>query len=129
MPMRRIAACILVLVIILCALPRPPTCYAGVLRMDDIIADLMTTTHGECDCCAPLWGGGIATTTADMSSVRVDDTATIRLLDGSRLVLECVEIVLCIRMGRWLVGWQGVIEPRGDVLIYSGGRAYRMTRL
>ena len=127
--MRRTAACILVLAIILCALPRPPTFHAGTMRLGDVLADLMTTTHGECDCCAPLWGGGIATTTADMSCVRVDDTATIRLLDGSRLVLECVEIVPCIRLGRWLIGWQGAIEPQGDVLIYSGGYAYRMTRL
>lgn len=127
--MRRTAACILVLAIVLWALPRPPSFHAGVLRVGAINADLMTTNHGECDCCAPLWGGGIATTTADLSSVQVDDTATIQLLDSSRLVLECVEIIPCIKTGGLLIGRHGVIRANGDVIIHSNNKAYRFVRL
>ena len=105
---------------------------AGRIRIPaaGIHAEVLTASHGpDCGCCAPLWQGGIASTTADLSSVQVDDTAELLLLDGSRLVLECAEIVPCIRIGNALIGWRGVIEAQGDVLLVCGGRVYRFVRL
>ena len=112
--------------------PSSPDSVAGRIRIPaaGIHAEVLTASHGpDCGCCAPLWQGGIASTTADLSSVQVDDTAELLLLDGSRLVLACAEIVPCIRIGNALIGWRGVIEAQGDVLLVCSGRVYRFVRL
>lgn len=96
----------------------------------DIRAEVMTASHGPaCGCCGVLWQGGIVTTTADLSTVQLYDTACLITVDGDSMALECVEITPCLRVGRWLIGWQGVIRPEGDVLVVSGSRVYRLIRL
>lgn len=96
----------------------------------DIRAEVMTASHGsDCGCCGMLWQGGIVTTTADLSAVQLYDTACLITVDGDSMALECVEITPCLRVGRWLIGWRGVILPEGDVLVVSGGRVYRWARL
>ena len=105
---------------------------AGRIRIPaaDIHAEVMTASHGsDCGCCGTLWQGGIASTTADLSAVQVDDMAELVTVDGDRLVLECVAVEPCVRVGRWLIGWRGVIRAQGDVLVYSGGSVYRFVRL
>lgn len=94
-----------------------------------IWAEFMTADMPVCDCCPALWNGGVATTTADLSSVQVWDVADLRTLDGGHLVLECVEILPCIRVGRWLIGWRGIIRTEGDVLLVSGNSVYRFMRM
>jgi len=96
----------------------------------DIRAEVMTASHGsDCGCCGMLWQGGIVTTTADLSAVQLYDMACLITVDGDSMALECVEIAPCLRVGRWLVGWWGVIQPEGDVLVVSGSRVYRFARL
>lgn len=94
-----------------------------------IWAEFMTADMPVCDCCPALWNGGVATTAADLSSVQVWDVADLRTLDGGHLVLECVEILPCIRVGRWLIGWRGIIRTEGDVLLVSGNSVYRFMRM
>lgn len=95
----------------------------GTIRIQDagIYAEISITGHArDCGCCPSLWNGGIVTTTADMSSVRVGCWADIRTLDGGHYVLECVEI----RTGLlWLM------EPDGDIIVISWPDAYRFVRL
>lgn len=100
---------------------------AGRIRIPsaDISADVFAETTAVCDCCATLWHGGQASTLSDLSAVSVDDKAHLILLDGQHLVLECFEITPCIRVGRWLFSWRGIIRANGDILIVSGNKAYR----
>lgn len=102
---------------------------AGKISIGDIHADILTAHEAVCGCCPALWSGGIATTLADLSEVQVWDTAEIVTLDGGHYVLECAEIVPCIRIGNVLIGWRGIVEAEGDVLIYSKGTVYRFVRL
>jgi hypothetical protein len=95
----------------------------------DIRTTLMTAPEQSCGCCPILWNGGIAYAQDDISAAQVGDTAKVTTLDGGRYVLECAEIVPCIRWGRWLLGWRGVIRANGDVLIVSGGKVYRWIML
>lgn len=95
----------------------------------DLSAELYGTHVADCGCCPALWNGGIVSTLADLSPVEVGDMAKVTTLDGGRYVLECAEIVPCIRWGRWLLGWRGVIRANGDVLIVSGGKVYRWIML
>lgn len=101
----------------------------GRIRAGDIHAEVHTINEAPCDCCPILWNGGIATTTTDLSDVRLYDMADVVTLDGGHYVLECVEIIPCIRVGRWLIGWRGVVKTQGDIIVYSAGKAYRLTRL
>lgn len=116
-------------VVVLPLLPTADGFVAGKMRIGDIRAEIMTTHGAGCGCCPALWNGGIATTTADLSNVRLYDMADIITLDGGHYVMECVEIVPCIRVGRWLIGWRGVVKVQGDIIVYSAGKAYRFTRL
>ncbi len=105
---------------------------AGHIRIPaaDISAEVMTASHGsDCGCCGMLWQGGIVTTTADLSTVQLYDTACLITVDEDSMALECVEITPCLRLGSTLIGWRGVILPEGDVLVVSRGRAYRFIRL
>ena len=102
---------------------------AGRIRTGDIRAEVHTINEAPCDCCPLLWNGGIATTTADLSDVRLYDMADVVTLDGGHYVMECVEIIPCIRVGRWLIGWHGVVKAKGDIIVYNAGKAYRLTRL
>lgn len=122
---------ITIIILVALALPLfiPIGDVVGYIRIHGLSAEVRTDDIPNCCCCPPLWNGGIATTPADLSTVRLYDTATLTTLDGTRLVLECVEITPCIRWGRWLLGWQGVLSPNGDVLIVSRGMIYRWTRL
>lgn len=95
----------------------------------DIRAEITADDAPTCDCCPALWSGGIVTTTADLSAVRLYDTADIITLDGGYYVLECVEIAPCIRWAKWLIGWRGVIAADGDILIVSASRVYRFVTL
>lgn len=117
--------CLLILAVML----KPPEIAAGTLRIGDLCMEVYTTHGDACDCCAPLWGGGIVTARADLTSVQVGEWATITLLDGTRLVLECAAIVPCIRVGRWLVGLRGIIRADGDVVVFTHASAYRFVRL
>lgn len=102
---------------------------AGRIRTGDIRAEVHTISEAPCDCCPLLWNGGIATTPADLSAIRLYDMADVVTLDGGHYVLECVEIIPCIRVGRWLIGWHGVVKAQGDIIVYNAGKAYRLTRL
>ncbi len=74
-----------------------------------------------------LWNGGrIHADEEAFADIKLWDTATIR---PEKMVLECVSIDRCVNIGGWLVGWQGVIHPGGDVLIINGTTVYRFTLL
>ena len=90
------------------------------------IRTVIMTAHGEgCGCCPSLWNGGIAHALADLSPVQLYDTADLITLDGGHLVLECVEIIPALHIGRWLVSCHGVVNAGGDVVVFSAGMAYR----
>lgn len=96
----------------------------------DIRAEVVKASHGSaCGCCGMLYNGGIVHTTADLSAVQLYDMACLITVDGDSMALECVEIIPCLRVGRWLIGLQGVILPEGDVLVVSRSRVYRFARL
>lgn len=95
----------------------------------DIRAELMAEHGVDCGCSPSLWNGGVAHTDADLSPVQLYDMAEVYTLDGGHYVLECVEIIPCIRVGRWLIGWRGVVKAQGDIIVYNAGKAYRLTRL
>lgn len=127
--MRRIFVVVLLL---LCALPLlhpDDSIAAGIMRIGDLRAEIRTTHAPTCDCCAPLWGGGIATIEADLSSVQAGDWATITLLDGTRLVMECAAITTCLRVGDWLIGQWGITQAEGEIIIYDKCTAYWFVRL
>lgn len=116
----------------LCALPllSPDDGYVcGRIRIGDTLAEIHTTHGPSCDCCPAMWNGGIVTTTADLSSVRLQDWADVVTLDGGHYVGECVEIIPCVLVGKWLIGWRGVVKTEGDILIYTVYKAYRFVRL
>lgn len=89
----------------------------------------MTTPGESCDCCPHLWNGGIAYAFESLSPVQVGDMADVTTLDGGHYVLECAEIVPCLRVGGYLVGWRGVVKVNGDIIMFSEGRAYRFIRI
>lgn len=127
-----IALVLLMLPLIVLPLLSPTQYVAGRIRIPaaDIHAEVMTASHGpDCGCCGVLWQGGVAYTTADLSGVKVYDTAELVTVDGDRMVLECVEVVSCLRVGSTLIGWRGILRAEGDVLLVSGGKAYRFVRL
>lgn len=99
------------------------------LASREVSAYLLSQETAVCDCCPPLWNGGIATTTDKLTGIEIEDMAYVRLLGGYKLCLECIEIIPCILINNQLIGWQGVIAPQGDILIYSHGYAYRFTVL
>lgn len=122
--MERIIACkialLVLLMLLLCVLPLLCTTdgdAAGALRIGDICAEVYTAHGATCDCCAPLWGGGIAVTDADLSSVQEGDWAVLTLLDGTRLVMECAAITPCIQVSSWIVTQYGILRPEGDILV------------
>ena len=110
-----------------------PEQYAcGKIRIPakDISAEMYTAEEGQECCDIPvLWNGGKVTVKSDLSSVEVGDMADIITFDGGHYVLECAGIIPCIRVGRWLIGWQGMVNAQGDVLVASGNTAYRFIRL
>lgn len=122
--MERIIACkialFVFLMLMLCVLPLlypQADDSAGLLCIGDICAEVYTAHGATCDCCAPLWGGGIAVTDADLSSVQEGDWATITLLDGTRLAMECAAITPCIQVSSWIVTRYGILRPGGDILV------------
>lgn len=117
--------CLLILAVIL----KPPEIAAGTLRIGDLCMEVYTTHGDACDCCAPLWGGGIATARADLTSVQVGDWAVLTLLDGTRLVLECAAITPCLRVGNCLIGQWGITQAEGEIIIYDKCTAYWFVRL
>lgn len=134
--MERIIACkIALFVFLMLMLCVQPLLYpndgtaAGILRIDDICAEVYTAHGATCDCCAPLWGGGIAVTDADLSSVQEGDWAVLTLLDGTRLVMECAAITPCLRVGNCLIGPWGITQADGEIIIYDKCTAYWFVRL
>lgn len=117
--------CLLILAVML----KPPEIAAGTLRIGDICMEVYTTHGDACDCCAPLWGGGIAVTDADLSGVQEGDWATITLLDGTRLVMECAAITPCLRVGNCLIGPWGITRAEGEIIIYDKCTAWWFVRL
>lgn len=95
----------------------------------DVSADVFHHVAESCTCGEELWHGGQASTMSDLSDVCIDDRAYLTLLSGQRFVVECVEIIPCIRLGRWLISWNGIVKDNGDVLIFSNGTVYRWTIL
>lgn len=102
---------------------------AGILCVGEVCAEVYTMDRPSCGCCAPLWGGGIAVTDADMSGVQEGDWATITLLDGTRLVMECAAITPCLRAGNCLIGPWGITQAKGEIIIYDKCTAWWFVRL
>lgn len=101
---------------------RPEMAVQGRVSIPDagIRAEVMTASHGaSCGCCGAFWNGGVGYVSADMDAVMLDNKATLTTLDGGRLVLECVEIKGCIKIGKWLIAVDGITRADGDVLFVS----------
>lgn len=124
-----IVLCIILLLIAVSYRGMTTAYPAGRICIGDVAGELEMRTVPSCDCCPPLWGGGIATTTADLSAIREGDWATITLLDGTRLVLECAAILPCIRVGDWIVSQYGIFRAEGDVIVYDKYKAYMFVRM
>lgn len=134
--MERIIACkialFVFLMLMLCVLPLlypQADDSAGLLCIGDICAEVYTAHGDACDCCAPLWGGGIVTAREDLTSVQVGDWAVLTLLDGTRLVMECAAITPCLRVGNCLIGPWGITRAEGEIIIYDKCTAWWFVRL
>ena len=103
---------------------------AGSIRFParGIEAEVYTQAHGpDCGCASTLWHGGIVTTDADLSNVQVGDFAYLVTPDGTRLVLECVDIMGCLVIGHTVItSWGRVVRANGDVLLYSNTQQMRV---
>lgn len=95
----------------------------------DIYAQVSTNGVYTCDCCPPLWNGGIAMAATDLSNVKVDDMACLTMPNAQMFYLTCAEVVPCVLLRGQLLSWRGIIEHYGDILIYSHGYAYRFSIL
>ena len=132
MPRKAFPWLLILLMIPLCVLPLlypEDGTAAGTLCVGDICAALYTLDRPPCCCCAPLWGGGIAVADADLSGVQEGDWATITLLDGTRLVMECAAITPCLRVGGYLIGQWGITQAAGEIIIYDKCTAWWFVRL
>ena len=122
---------IILIVVLICACPDTQyTC--GRLRIPEVGIDIELTTSvrgSDCGCCGILWHGGITYTMADIRSVPLYAMAHLITIDMGRTVLECVEIIQCIRFGNWLVSRHGIVQPNGDLLVVCGCIVYRFTPL
>ncbi len=101
----------------------------GVVKISSAdIEMLLYPVHVDTCCDIILWNGGRIHADNDeaFSKIKLCDWAEV---EPEGLVLECVSIERCTTIGGWLVGWHGIIEPGGDVLIVSGSRVYRFTLL
>lgn len=132
--MKRLLCALLVLVLPLTAALIPlqsERFYVGDLYVatQGVDASLFAPKIVTCDCCPPLWNGGVATVSDKLSEIEIEDMACVTLLGEYKLYLECVEIVPCIMINTHLISWHGLVLPYGDILIYSCGRAYRFTIL
>lgn len=132
MPQKAFPWLLILLMLPLCVLPilsPDDGISAGTISIGDICAEVYTAHGATCDCCAPLWGGGIAVTDADLSGVQEGDWATITLMDGTRLVMECAAITPCLRVGRYLIGPWGITQAEGEIIIYDKCMAWWLVRL
>ena len=68
----------------------------------EVNAFLLSQEAITCDCCPPLWNGGIATITDKLTETEINDVACIRWLGGYRLYAECIEIVPCVLINNQL---------------------------
>ena len=101
----------------------------GVVKIPSAeIETLLYPVHVDSCCDLVLWNGGRihAGDAEAFEEIELWDTAYIK---PEGMVLECVSIERCTTIGEWLIGWHGIIEPGGDVLIVSGNRVYRFTLL
>ena len=89
---------------------------------------LLYPVHVDTCCDIILWNGGRihADNTEAFEKIQLWDWAEV---EPEGMVLECVSIDRCVQIGGWLVGWRGIIEPGGDVLIVCGNTVYRFTLL
>lgn len=122
--------CLLVLAIVFLH-PKGDVSVVGRIHIPavDLSADVYCASAEGCNCGVELWHGGRASTLSDLSDLAIDDKAYMTLISGQRFVLECVEITPCIRVGRWLVSWKGIVRDNGDVLIFNNATVYRFTIL
>ncbi len=100
----------------------------GVVKIPSAgIEMLLYPVHVDTCCDIILWNGGrIHADSEAFAEIELWDWAEV---EPEGMVLECVSIDHCVQIGGWLVGWQGIIEPGGDVLIVSGNTVYRFTLL
>jgi hypothetical protein len=101
---------------------------------EDIEMDLYRV-YDDCVCCyLGLYNGGrVEVRGIDLSDVGIECTACIEQEDVY-LVLECVEIVDCVKIGGTLLSLRGVVHVEGDVLIvmcdcFPFVKVWRMTVL
>ena len=88
-----------------------------VIPSEDVEMDLYRVHDGQLCCYYGLYNGGkIEVRGVDLSTVGIDCKADIRQEDV-HLVLECVEILDCVKIGKALVSLHGVVNADGDVLI------------
>ena len=89
-----------------------------VIPSEDVKMDLYQVHDVQlCSCYYGLYNGGkIEVRGVDLSTVGIDCMADIRQEDV-HLVLECVEILDCVKIGKALVSLHGVVNADGDVLI------------
>ena len=90
--------------------------------------------HDDCECCyLGLYNGGrVKVQGIDLSTVGIDSIAHIWHEDV-HLVLECVELMTCVKIGNILLSVHGVVHADGDVLItrdcFPFVKVWRMTLL
>lgn len=84
--------------------------------------------HVDGCCDIVLWNGGriLADNEEAFAEIELWYTAYI---EPEGMTLECISIDRCVRIGEWLIGWRGLIQAHGDVLIVSGNRVYRFVML
>lgn len=88
-----------------------------VIPSEGIEMDLYRVHDGQLCCYYGLYNGGkIEVRGVDLSTVGIGCMVDIRQEDV-HLVLECVEILDCVKLGKALLSQRGVVNADGDVLI------------
>lgn len=89
----------------------------------------MTTNHSDCGCCGVLWNGGVVHVSSDFHRVQIYHMAYLIATDGTKMVLECIEVSPCIYIGNYVISLFGFEQPAGDLLVINKGMLYRFTCL
>lgn len=88
-----------------------------VIPSEDVEMDLYRVHDGQLCCYYGLYNGGkIEVRGVDLSGIGIGSMADIRQEDV-HLVLECVEVIDCVKIGKVLLSTHGVVNADGDVLI------------
>lgn len=107
-----------------------------VIPSEDVEMDLYRVHDGQLCCYYGLYNGGkIEVRGVDLSGIDIGCMADIKQEDV-HLVLECVEVIDCVKIGKVLLSTPdvGVVNADGDVLIIMCDnsplvKVWRMTRL